>query len=166
MYVTSSNGLYVRTQPDGQITGVLGYGFEVHTTGQRFQTEDRLWAEVDVPEQGWVALSFLTLSQPEPTPVPTPTSSVPSVAPTLADWAALRYCESSGNYGIVDSSGLYHGAYQFNVETWDDVANGFWPELVGIVPSQASPADQDKMALKLFDLRGAQPWPVCGIHLL
>ena len=164
MYVTSSNGLYVRTQPDGQITGVLGYGFEVHTTGQRFQTEDRLWAEVDVPEQGWVALSFLTLNQPEPTP----TTGEP---PTLADWAALRFCESSGNYGAVSNPPYpgayqYHGAYQFNVETWDDVANGFWPELVGIVPSQASPADQDKMALKLFDLRGAQPWPVCGSNLL
>ena len=133
----------------------MGYGFEVHTTGQRFQTEDQLWAEVDVGVGvGWVALSYLTLNQPEP-----------SEPPTLADWAALRDCESSGNYGAV-SNPPYHGAYQFNVETWDDVANGFWPELVGIVPSQASPADQDKMALKLFDLRGAQPWPVCGIHLL
>lgn len=85
--------------------------------------------------------------------------------PTAEQWAALRACESGGNYQIVSPNGLYRGAYQFSVPTWDSVAAAVYPSLVGVDPAQASPADQDAMAYALYAMSGASPWPHCGRHL-
>jgi hypothetical protein len=74
-------------------------------------------------------------------------------------WAALRACESGGNYAAVSPSGEYRGAYQFDVTTWRGMGG------TGD-PAQARPAEQDYRAQLLYDQRGAQPWPVCGQHLL
>lgn len=94
-----------------------------------------------------------------------PQAPAPST-PTAEQWAALRHCESSGNYSIVSRNGLYHGAYQFYQPTWDGLANQVArADLVGLPPSQAAPADQDALALLLWQQRGSQPWPVCGRHL-
>lgn len=128
-----------------------------------------------------------TPSPPAPTPVPaTPgpqdhqTPPLPSDGdgdddaavgdngsggPSAADWAALRQCESSGNYAI-DTGNGYYGAYQFSQATWDWVASMVRPDLVGVLPSDASPADQDAMAFALYDMNGASPWPTCGRYLL
>jgi hypothetical protein len=72
-----------------------------------------------------------------------------------AGWDALRKCESGGNYGAVDSSGTYRGAYQFDRRTWAGLGG------TGD-PAAAAPAEQDYRAQLLFNQRGAQPWPVCG----
>ncbi len=75
---------------------------------------------------------------------------VPEVAPpgpTAEEWAALRNCESGGDYSIVSSSGRYRGAYQFGRSTWDSVAERNNPLLVGVDPAAASAAEQDAMAL-------------------
>ncbi len=85
--------------------------------------------------------------------------------PTAEQWAALRACESGGNYQILSPGGLYRGAYQFSVPTWDSVAAAAYPSLVGVDPAQASPGDQDAMAYALYAMRGASPWPHCGRHL-
>lgn len=69
--------------------------------------------------------------------------------------AAIRACESGGNYGAVDPSGTYKGAYQFDQQTWESVGGSG-------NPAAASPAEQDKRAAILYARRGAQPWPVCG----
>ena len=93
---------------------------------------------------------------------------VPEVAPpgpTAEEWAALRNCESGGDYSIVSSSGRYRGAYQFGRPTWDSVAERNNPLLVGVDPAAASAAEQDAMALALYREAGAGPWPVCGRHL-
>lgn len=87
------------------------------------------------------------------------TAPNPSGGPNLA---ALRECESGGNYGAVNPSGRYRGAYQFNQSTWDSVASSSHPHLVGVDPASASPADQDAMARSLYAQRGSQPWPHCG----
>ena len=85
--------------------------------------------------------------------------------PTSEQWTALRHCESSGNYRAVNSDSRYFGAYQFWPDTWDFVARRNYPRLVGVLPSAATPQDQDRMAYRLYEERGAQPWPVCGRHL-
>lgn len=99
--------------------------------------------------------------------VEAPQSAEPAAsAPTPEQWAALRQCEASGNYSIVSSNGRYHGAYQFYQPTWDGLARQVGrADLVGLAPSQASPADQDALALLLWQQRGNQPWPHCGRHL-
>lgn|SRR5690625_2435917 len=74
------------------------------------------------------------------------------------NWGALAQCESGGNSSVVSSNGLYHGLYQFDVQTWKSVGGSG-------LPSQASAAEQTKRAQILFDQRGSQPWPVCGSRL-
>ncbi|MCW2529203.1 MAG: Transglycosylase domain protein [Pseudonocardiales bacterium] len=84
--------------------------------------------------------------------------SLPSSAsadPSANDWYRLRMCESSNNYTINTGNG-YYGAYQFNLSTWQGVGG------IGY-PNQASPAEQDARALKLYRLRGWQPWTCAGI---
>ena len=80
-------------------------------------------------------------------------------------WAALRRCESGGDYGAVSANGSYRGAYQFSRSTWNSVAARSRPHLVGVDPAAASPADQDAMALALYNSSGSSPWPHCGRHL-
>ncbi len=68
-------------------------------------------------------------------------------------WAALRKCESGGNYAINSGNG-YYGAYQF--------ASGTWRKLgYSGLPHEASPATQDEAARKLQSQQGWAPWPAC-----
>lgn len=88
-------------------------------------------------------------------PRATPTQSVPSSGGGSANLAAIRACESSGNYGAVSADGLYGGAYQFDRQTWQSVGGSG-------DPATASPAEQDARAGQLSSQRGANPWPNCG----
>ena len=103
-----------------------------------------------------------TTTTAAPAPAPAPAASLP----TAAQWEQLRQCESNGDYTVRSSNGLYYGAYQFNISTWDDVAGRHAPLLVGVLPSEASQREQDFLAQKLWDERGRQPWPVCGARHL
>jgi hypothetical protein len=98
---------------------------------------------------------------------PAPAAPAPAVSsgPSASAWAALRNCESGGNYSITNPSGKYRGAYQFDQPTWDSVARRHAPGLVGADPAGASPANQDAMARALYGERGSSPWPQCGRHL-
>jgi hypothetical protein len=78
---------------------------------------------------------------------------VASLSGTLA---AIRSCESSGDYTAVDDSGTYYGAYQFDSSTWASVGGSG-------SPAAASPAEQDYRAAVLYQRSGADPWPVCGV---
>lgn len=81
---------------------------------------------------------------------------------TEAQLAVLRRCEASGNYANT-SNPRYRGAYQFHRRTWDGVAlQAGRPDLVGVDPAAASPADQDAMAQALYRSAGLRPWPTCG----
>jgi hypothetical protein len=67
--------------------------------------------------------------------------------------------ESGGNYGAVSPNGLYRGAFQFSQGTWNEAANlAGLPGLVGVLPNLASKADQDTLAVALYDADGKQPW--------
>lgn len=69
--------------------------------------------------------------------------------------AAIRACESGGNYGAVSPDGLYRGAYQFDRPTWQSVGGSG-------DPAAASAAEQDARASQLWSQRGSNPWPNCG----
>lgn len=68
--------------------------------------------------------------------------------------AAIRSCESGGNYSTSTGNGFY-GAYQFTQSTWASVGG------TGS-PASASPAEQDRRAAILYSRSGAGQWPVCG----
>lgn len=74
-----------------------------------------------------------------------------------AAFAALRQCESGGNYANKNNP-LYRGAYQFGYATWAN--NGGYHD-----PADAPPALQDAAALALYERRGWQPWPACSAKL-
>lgn len=85
---------------------------------------------------------------------PKPKTAAPRVAvpPQLQ---AIASCESGGNPKAVDSSGTYHGKYQFSVQTWQGVGGSG-------DPAAASEAEQDKRAAMLYARSGPGQWPVCG----
>lgn len=129
-------------------------------------------ASAPSPEEGTppVPPSIDLSAPPETTTTTTPpttttTTTRPSL-PTAAQWEQLRQCESNNDYTVRSSNGTYYGAYQFSISTWDDVARRHSPLLVGVLPSEASPQEQDFLAQKLWDERGRQPWPVCGARHL
>ncbi len=68
-------------------------------------------------------------------------------------WAALRKCESNGNYAINTGNG-YFGAYQFAAGTWRKLGYSG-------LPHDAAPAVQDEAARKLQASAGWGPWPAC-----
>jgi hypothetical protein len=69
-----------------------------------------------------------------------------------------RMRESNGRYDAVSPSG-YYGAYQFLPSTWDSTAvHAGRLDLVGELPSRASPFDQDETAWALYQWQGTGPW--------
>jgi Transglycosylase-like domain/Putative peptidoglycan binding domain len=82
-------------------------------------------------------------------------------ASTSADDATLEkiaQCESGGDPTAVSADGTYRGKYQFDRETWRQMGG------TGD-PADASEAEQDRIAAKLFAARGTAPWPNCGASL-
>ncbi len=74
-----------------------------------------------------------------------------------ATLAALRGCESGGNYQDNTGNG-YYGAYQFSLSTWR--ALGF----AGL-PNQSPPSVQDQAASILEQRAGWGQWPACSMML-
>lgn len=105
---------------------------------------------------------------PDPEPAPDPPQApsppaAPNHAPPSGDgvWshlASIRDCESGGNYQAVNPNGHF-GAYQFSQSTWDSTTQRAGrPDLFGVNPTQASPADQDAMAYNLYVNVGSSQW--------
>ncbi len=71
-------------------------------------------------------------------------------------WAAIRQCESGGNYSDNTGNG-YYGAYQFSTSTWHSLGYSG-------VASDYSASVQDQAAQQLEARSGWGQWPVCGTH--
>ncbi|MFN8041288.1 MAG: transglycosylase family protein [Acidimicrobiales bacterium] len=107
-----------------------------------------------------------TTAAPKPVATTPPTTAAPKPvggsSSDMAFLACVRQRESGGNYGI-DTGNGYYGAYQFAQSTWDNTArHAGRGDLVGRKPSQASPGDQDAMALHLLQWVGRSPWAGYG----
>jgi hypothetical protein len=142
---------------------------DTYTWGERSTRVEQLQAVVGATVDGWYGGATRQAHVSALVGLGFPTHTVPAPAlppgPSAEAWAALRDCESNGNYAITNPSGTYRGAYQFDRSTWDSVASRHAPGLVGVDPAAAAPADQDAMAYALYGERGARPWPHCGRHL-
>jgi peptidoglycan hydrolase CwlO-like protein len=87
---------------------------------------------------------------------PSTASSSPSLPPFLQ---CVLQAESSGNYGAVSPGGTYLGGFQFSQATWNEAAQlAGIPQLINVPPNQATPAQQDDLAIALYDADGQQPW--------
>jgi hypothetical protein len=83
-----------------------------------------------------------------------------AVARPIPQWLrntleAIAHCESRGNPRAVSAGGTYRGKYQFDLTTWSAVGGRG-------DPAAAPEFVQDRMAARLYRMRGAAPWPVCG----
>ena len=87
----------------------------------------------------------------------TTTSPPATTTPAGGVWYELRVCESGDNYAE-DTGNGYYGAYQFSLSTWYGL--GF----TGL-PSEASPATQDRAAQELQAEAGWGQWPACSAEL-
>jgi hypothetical protein len=74
-----------------------------------------------------------------------------------AAFAALRKCESGGNYKTATGNG-YYGAYQFDPRTWRSLGYSG-------LPSDAAPEVQDEAARRLLAKAGWGQWPACSRKL-
>jgi len=105
--------------------------------------------------------STTTVAAPS-TPDPPPDySGTPGVSPHHDDpfLSCVRQRESGGNYGAVNPSGPYLGAYQFLQSTWNVTASHAGRgDLVGVPANLASAYDQDEMAWALYQWQGMGPW--------
>lgn len=88
----------------------------------------------------------------------TASSAAPTVAAAGDVWSKLAQCESGGNPSIVSKNGLYHGLYQFSVGTWQSLGGSG-------LPSQASAAEQTRLAQALQARSGWGQWPHCSSKL-
>jgi peptidoglycan hydrolase CwlO-like protein len=85
-----------------------------------------------------------------------PSSGDPSLPPFLQ---CVLQTESGGNYGAVSPGGTYMGGFQFSQATWNEAAGlAGMPQLINVPPNQATPAEQDDLAIALYDADGQQPW--------
>ena len=96
-----------------------------------------------------------TFSAPAPTHQAVASSSNSGASGGV--WAALRQCESGGNYSTNTGNG-FQGAYQFTQQTWSGIG-------MSGSPSSASPAQQDAAAKKLQAQSGWGQWPACSAKL-
>jgi peptidoglycan hydrolase CwlO-like protein len=115
--------------------------------------------------QAKAAAAVATALAPRP---PSPTSTVllggttstPSGDPPLPPFLqCVLQAESGGNYAAVSPGGTYMGGFQFSQATWNDAAElAGMPQLLNVPPNEATPADQNDMAIALYDADGEQPW--------
>jgi len=130
---------------------------------------------VATPEQLAEFSTFVDPPPPPPPPAPARKTSSSSGSSGSSSSSSTSYSgggsapngyldcvvgrESRGNYGAVNSSSGAGGAYQFMPSTWNNTAaHAGRPDLIGVHPSQASPADQDAMAATLYQWQGGSPW--------
>jgi peptidoglycan hydrolase-like protein with peptidoglycan-binding domain len=154
----------------GPIDGIFGPITEGAT--RAFQASKGLPVDGIVGPRTWAAAFDETVSSPvhsDPAPAPVQHTFVPSapahqaVASSSSSsvaggvWAALRQCESGGNYSTNTGNG-YGGAYQFSQSTWSAIG-------MSGSPSSASPAQQDAAAQRLQAQSGWGQWPACSAKL-
>jgi hypothetical protein len=155
--------------PETPLEAVTRVMTATYTWDERSPRVEELQFVLGIRADGWYSAATLAAHRSALEFAGLPVDLLPAVpipvGPAPEKWAALRECESGGDYTITNPSGKYRGAYQFDRSTWNSVAGRHDPSLVGVDPAAASPADQDAMAFALYLERGARPWPHCGRHL-
>jgi hypothetical protein len=145
-----SNGRgYEIARTDGSIVG-LGGAASVDAPADLLVGQHPVVALTARPHGGaWLATSYNA-----PAPAQSSLADDPFLKCTRA-----HESDSAGGYRAVSPGGVYRGAYQFLRSTWNNVARAAGrPDLVGVDPAAASPADQDALAMFLYRQAGPGPW--------
>ena len=108
--------------------------------------------------------STTSTTQPSPsatsTVAPASAASTSSADPSLpAFLQCVLQAESGGNYAAVSPGGTYMGGFQFSQATWNQAAElAGMLQLINVPPNEATPAEQDDLAIALYEADGQQPW--------
>jgi hypothetical protein len=123
------------------------FGPQTHRAVKRFQSEKGLVVDGIVGPQTRAALGLAPFARGS---LRRGSSEVrlPRILRQIAE------CESGGNPRAVSPGGTYRGKYQFSRETWENLGGEG-------DPADASEAEQDRIALKLYRKHGTAPWPNC-----
>ncbi|NYD42987.1 transglycosylase family protein [Nocardioides panaciterrulae] len=81
----------------------------------------------------------------------------PAHASSTATWNRIAQCESSGNWHINTGNG-YYGGLQISRSTWA----GYGGRRYAALPSQATKAEQIRVAERIRRGQGWGAWPVCS----
>ncbi len=94
------------------------------------------------------------------TAIPGSATSTSSGDPVLPPFLqCVLQVESGGNYNAVSPGGTYMGGFQFSQATWNEAAQlAGMPQLINVPPNEATPAEQDDVAIALYDADGQQSW--------
>jgi hypothetical protein len=106
-------------------------------------------------------VSSTTSTAPPAGPTTTAGTSGASTAdPQLPPFLqCVLQAESGGDYQVVSPNGDYMGGFQFSQGTWNEAAQlAGMPQLVNVPPNEATPAQQDALAIALYNADGEQPW--------
>jgi hypothetical protein len=145
-----------------EITGQLA----VAVTQQQAAQAAEAAAAVRAAQAKAAAAVTTTTSGASPAPVATVPAPQGSAASTLSGDPSLPpflqcvlQAESGGNYAAVSPGGTYMGGFQFSQATWNEAAQlAGMPQLVNVPPNQATPAEQDDLAIALYKADGEQSW--------
>jgi hypothetical protein len=144
-----------------EITGALA----VAVTQQQATQAAAAAQAVRAAEAAAAASASRVSSAPQSAPAATATSSAGGSAGTSGDPALPPFLqcvlrvESGDNYGAVSPGGAYMGGFQFSQPTWNEAAQlAGMPQLINVPPNEASPAQQDDLAIALYNADGQQPW--------
>jgi cytoskeletal protein RodZ len=165
---TASQAVTTATRPSTTITAPSTSPPHVTSTTAKPQATTTTTAKPKATTTTTTVPKAIAKAAPAPAAVAAPQPAPPAVAPpagsgaTAAEasfLACVRQRESGGNYSVVSSNGMWFGAYQMTRSTWDSAARQAGrSDLVGVPPNQASPADQDYLALVLYRWLGKSPW--------
>ena len=151
-----------------EITGQLATAVAQQQAAQAAAAAVAVQAAQAKAAKAAAAAAAAAAAQATATQLPVRTSTAPqgtatassSGDPTLPRFLqCVLQVESGGNYGAVSPDGLYMGGFQFSQPTWNEAAQlAGMPQLIGVPPNQASPAEQDDLAIALYQADGEQPW--------
>lgn len=141
----------------------------MHAIDGWFEVDARNEAWYAAEREQWLATEAANKEQEQARPrvaAFTPTPSLPWLHAWITDeilWE-LRQCESTNNYSVNTGNG-FRGAVQWLQNTWNAAAaRAERPDLIGVPPNLAAPADQDyltKVWWQASDYRGQ--WPRCSL---
>jgi hypothetical protein len=125
------------------------FGEQTERAVRRFQRRHGLVADGIVGPLTRAALGLQPFSSSSLRRTSTRSVRVPAILTQIAE------CESGGNPRAISPGGQYRGKYQFSRETWRNLGGSG-------DPAAAPEWLQDRLALRLYRLRGTAPWPNCA----
>ena len=155
---TASNEVIVKRGDRGAAVGSIQrelgiladgiFGEQTERAVKRFQRSHDLMPDGIVGPLTRGALGLQPFSSRSLRRTSTRSVRVPAILRQIAE------CESGGNPRAVSPGGQYRGKYQFSLDTWRNLGGAG-------DPVEASEAEQDRIALKLYRRSGTAPWPNC-----